>query len=291
MRPVYYVVLQGSLSESVFIGERDKQEFVSLLAELKQSLGFSLHAFALLESQVHLIVRPSLQGINHMVSTLVAVHARQCDRRMHTGYIFADEYEAKRCYDDERIWPLIKHVHHLPVLFGHCHHPNLARWTSHMAYLGDPRYRFVDAGEMLDLFTRDRSQALKQYQSLTAQAWSALDIHGCFPEPAVATDKHGDEQTVHRPVTLDLIADFVCQSTGVGLAIMRGKGRGELVVEARRRFIAAAVIVFSFPVSEVAKYLQVHHSYVSRLTFPGSEASKVMAETAREMAISLQRLA
>lgn len=281
-RQVFYCVLHGNARESVFTSDRDKQDFVNLLSGFKTAFGFRLYSFALLESQIHLLFSPLSRSAEEIVSGMISAYARQINRAAgRSGYVLDKTFDLKQCHNDGRLLPLIRYIHYLPVQFGHCHHPNLARWTSHLAYLGDPRYSYVEAADMLEILSKDRSQALRQYQTLMSQ--SAAGIEQAF---VVEEDLANKPQ----PITLERIAHFVTTTTGVSLDTMRGKGRSEQVVEARRMFIAAAVMVCSLPVSEVAKYLHVHHSYVSRLTFPRSEASKSLQETAKELAVGLQKI-
>ncbi|KAF0195096.1 MAG: hypothetical protein FD169_1551 [Bacillota bacterium] len=292
-RPIYYCVLQGSLSKSVFISDRDKQGFLATLQDIKSTHAFKLYAFALLESQVHLALRPMAGGVGPIMSTLISNYAQQYNRRNNlTGYLFNKVFECKQCHSDHQVLPLVRFMHYLPVQLGHCHHPNLARWTSHLAYLGDPRYSFIDSADILELLAGEQSHALRLYQGLMAQSGSTVKSEGSFVQAMTQPDVIRESDAVpYTPpsLTLEAIAEFVTKATGVSVEVMRGKGRAEHVVEARRMFIAAAVMVCSFSVSDVAKFLHVHHSYVSRLTFIRSEASKAMAETAKEFAATLQR--
>lgn len=290
---IYYCVLYGSLSESVFISDRDKQDFLGSLHELKSTHGFKLYAFALLESQVHLVLHPSAGDVSPIMSTIIANYARHFNRRNNrTGYVFDHAFNCKQCHADRRVLPLVRFIHYLPVQMGHCHHPNLARWTSHLAYLGDTRYPFVDSTDILGFLANDRNHALRLYQGLMAQSNSTVEIDGAFvqkeAQPIVGPQAK-EEQRLPQYLTLEAIAEFVTKTTGVSIEVMRGKGRAEHVVEARRMFIAASVMVYSFPVSDVAKFLHVHHSYVSRLTFARSDASKAIAETAKQLAVALHK--
>jgi len=281
------------MGESVFVSDRDKQDFLGAIGELKATYAFKLFAFALLESHVHLVLCPRPGDVGQIMSSIIASYARQHNRRSsHTGYVFKEEYECQQCHSDQRILPLIRFIHYLPVQHGHCHHPNLARWTSHLAYLGDPRYSLVDSADIFGIIAGEKSQALPLYQGLMARPNSGRNIADSFvsnsSQPVIVRESD-HRQSLPRPLTLEDIAEFIAKATGVSIEVMRGKGRAERVVEARRMFIAAAVMVCYFPVSDVAKYLNVHHSYVSRLTFPRSEASKAMARTAEEMAAALHR--
>lgn len=283
---VFYCVLHGDKRETVFISDRDKQEFITLLADGKEEFGFNLYAFALLESQVHLVLRPDEGGLDELLSSLLGAYACSYSKRnCKNGYVFEERYESKVCHEDQRLVLPVRYVHYLPVVFGHSHHPNLARWTSHLAYLGDPRYSFIDSAEVLAKLSPDRLQAQRLYQSLSAAGISEAELFTSF-EPEHSGDKPSGVR-IPENLTLADIAAFVSRETGVSLSSMRGKGRGDAVVEARRMFIAAAVMVCSFPVSEVAKFLGVHHSYVSRLTYPKSPAAESMAGTAKKLAAAL----
>ena len=162
-RAIYYCILQGSWSESVFISDRDKHDFLGSLQDLKSAYSFELYAFALLESQVHLVVRPMQGAVAPIMAKIIATYAQHYNRRNNrTGYVFSEAFECRQCHPDRRLLPLVRHIHYLPVQLGLCHHPNLARWTSHLAYLGDPRYSFIDSTDVLGLLATDKIHALRQ---------------------------------------------------------------------------------------------------------------------------------
>ncbi|MDP3486368.1 MAG: hypothetical protein Q8S19_00355, partial [Bacillota bacterium] len=237
------------MSESVFVSDRDKQDFLGSLQELKSTHAFKLYAFALLESHVHLVLRPMAGDVGLIMSTIIDNFARHFNRRNNrTGYVFDKVFECRQCHPDGRMLPLMRQVHYLPVQMGQCHHPNLARWTSHLAYLGDPRYSFVDSADVLEFLANDKNHALQLYQGLIAQSNSTVAIETSFvkerPRPVMVRES---EEAQHLPqsLTLEAITEFVTKTTGVSIEVMRGKGRAEHVVEARRMFIAAAVMVYS----------------------------------------------
>lgn len=260
---VFYCVLRGKPRENVFFSDQDKQDFIQAVADSKRRHAGKIHAFAVLESQVHLVISSREGDPHNFIQTVRETYAASYRRRnSKDGCVFEDCYTHRPCHDTTHLLPLIRHVHYLPVTFGHTHHPNLSRFTSHAAYLGDTRYGFVDSDEVLAQLSPDRTEARRRYQALSATAVSAVELAQVFmvkePEKAPAQAE---------PLTLSDIASVVSQVTGVSLRVMQGKGRSTQAVAARRMLIATAVTEHHYPVTTVAEFLCVHHSYVSRLTF------------------------
>ncbi|MBS3873316.1 MAG: hypothetical protein KGZ92_06890 [Firmicutes bacterium] len=252
---VYYCVVHGDRRDMAFSSDRAKQEMVNALAECKAFSSIHVYAFAFLESQVHLALQGTSKGCVEVVSRL-------CPTRAGEG--LGARFERHVCHPDRRLLTLAAYLHQLPVRYGHCQHPNLARYTSHSAYLGGEKYPFVDSAAMLALLSPDRKEAIRLYLGLLKREVSPAELEQVFCREENSRSHSGVR---HVPDVLEAIATHIEEVTGVALSIMRGKGRSPRVVEARRRLIASAVLEHSVPVSEVAKYLHVHHSYVSRLTF------------------------
>lgn len=252
---VYYCVVQSERKDMAFSSDRAKQGLVNILAEGRTVSSIHVYAFAFFESQIHLVLRSTRKGCDELVSLLCPTLA--CDG-------MAPRYERRACRFDRRLLILVAYLHQLPVRFGHCQHPNLARSTSHSAYLGGEKYPFVDAAAVLTLLSSDRREAIHLYLGLIKREVNPALLEQVFCREEVSRPPSAVR---HVPDVLDTLAAHIEEVTGVALSVMRGKGRSPRVVEARRRLIASAVLEHDVPVSEVAKYLYVHHSYVSRLTF------------------------
>ncbi|MBS3937848.1 MAG: hypothetical protein KGZ50_04665 [Peptococcaceae bacterium] len=262
---VYYLVLSGEQQGMALTSNRLKQELVNVLAVNRAVVGFRVYAYVLLESQIHLVLESDSVGCDKAVSLLLNCQSASWPSRWpRSGEINVPPYERTACHADRRLLTLITYLHQLPVRFGHCQHPNLARWTSQSAYLGGDNYSFVDCDSVFALLSPDRREALRLYLAELKKMVSYEELGQVFKRETVAPQV---SHTRSLPVLLDAIAAHIREVTGVSLDIMRGKGRAPKVVEARRHLIACAVLENSVPVSEVAKYLNVHHSYVSRLTF------------------------
>lgn len=264
MQEVYYCMLQNRPRASAFLSDHDKQDFIKAIAETKRRSQIKIYAFTLLEAQVHLVVSAPSGRLQPVLAALREAYAVCYSKRNgRDGNVFLDCYAERMCYADQRLLPVIRYVHHLPVIFGQTHHPNLARFTSHAAYLGDTRYGFVDSDELLALIAQDCGEARRRYQALSGTAVSTSELAQAFV-PVVP--KHPTPVAPPTP-SLEEIAATVSQKTGVSLRVMQSKGRSAQAVAARRMLIAAAVTEHRYPVTEVAELLCVHHSYVSRLTY------------------------
>ena len=264
MQETYYCVLQSRPRTSAFLSDHDKQDFIRAIAETKRRSQIKIYAFVLLEAQVHLVVSvPSGRLQPALVALREAYAVHYSKRNGRDGNVFLDNYAERRCYSDHRLLPVIRHAHYLPVTFGQTHHPNLARFTSHTAYLGDTRYSFVDSDELLALIAQDRQEARRRYQAMSGTSVGTGELAQAF----MAVVPESPTPVALPTPTLAEIAAAVSQKTGVSLRVMQSKGRSTAAVAARRMLIAAAVTEHRYPVTEVAELLCVHHSYVSRMTY------------------------
>ena len=272
MQEVYYCVLQGRPRVSAFLSDQDKHDFIKSIADIKRRYELSVYAFALLEAQVHLVVAVVPRGLKPALGALREAYAARFNQSNgRDGDVFLDSYAERLCYADQRLLQVIRYVHHLPVTFGQTHHPNLARFTSHTAYLGDTRYSFVGSDDILALISDDRTDARRRYQTLSGTAVSTSELAQAF----VTVVPEMPSAVAPPTPTLEEIAAAVSQRTGVSLCVMRSKGRSAQAVAARRMLIATAVTAHHYPVTVVAEMLCVHHSYVSRLTYgQGSDAGR-----------------
>jgi len=272
VQEVYYCVLQGRPRVSAFLSDQDKHDFIKAVADTKRRSELCVYAFALLESQVHLVVSVPQRGLQQALGDLrEAYAARFAKSNGRDGNVFLESYAERLCYRDQRLLQVIRYVHHLPVTFGQTHHPNLARFTSHATYLGDTRYSFVDSDEVLALISDDRTEARRRYQALSGTSVSGGELAQAF----VAVVPKMPSAVAPPTPTLEEIAATVSQTTGVSLRVMQNKGRSTAAVAARRLLIATAVTTHHYPVTVVAELLCVHHSYVSRLTYgQGSDESR-----------------
>jgi REP element-mobilizing transposase RayT len=285
---IFHCVVRGDHREPIFVTERDKHDFLRMLMDNRQAMQFQILAFALLDNQTHMLLKLGQNPLAELMAAQLSTYARTFNRHHNrSGHVFQERYQARRCYEDERLLLVVRHMHQLPVLYGHSQHVNLARWTSHLAYLGDERLGLVDREIVLGIIGKSHPGPIRAYQSLMSQPVPDSELGRAYmPEEQVA-----EERAVIFPAAtmpgLDDVAKFVESETGVRLEVMRSKSRNERVVKARRMFIAATVLLLSLPVSEVARFLNVHHSYVSRLTFPGNEATPELELAAKEMSAAL----
>jgi len=285
---VYHCVIRGDRREAIFVTERDKQDFLHMLLENRQAFGFELLAFALLDTQAHVVIRTGKDILPQIMSAQLSAYAQLFNKHHErTGHILQKKYHSNLCHTDERLLIVVRYVHQLPVRLGYSHHVNLSRWTSHLAYLGDARFGLVDRSEVMRLLGVGNEGFLRAYQSMMASVVTEGDLNSAYAREEDSSTPVPTSIAPIVPVGLDEIAAFVQSQTGVRLETMRTKSRNEKVVEARRLFVAAAVILYALPVSEVAKFLNVHHSYVSRLTYPKNEKTQELAQAAKEMAAAL----
>lgn len=133
----YYVLQLASAGELLFAQSHDYVLFESLLIRALRRTEARALAFCWLPRSVHLAVQVGRTPLGRLMQGFTSSYARavHAQRRL-TGHLFAHRYRAILIDPAEWLLPLVRHIHHQPVLEGLTTDANEWPHSSHAAYLG-----------------------------------------------------------------------------------------------------------------------------------------------------------
>ncbi len=137
----YHLMSRGDRREDIFVGERDRLEFLRLLGEVCVKTGWQVHAYCLMTNHFHLVTetpQPNLvTGMRWFLGTYTQAFNR---RHRQWGHLFGGRYRAQ-LVDDKNSFYLMQacnYVHLNPKRAGLLE-PGAALqsygWSSYPAYL------------------------------------------------------------------------------------------------------------------------------------------------------------
>jgi REP element-mobilizing transposase RayT len=289
---VFHVTSRTNGKEHWF-DEQVRSEIVSIFATCFRQSDAQLLAYVVMTNHFHLIVRQGatslgriLQSINCRIALMVQRHLGR------TGHIFERRYWERPCADPDYLRDVIVYTHLNPVRAGLCSDPGEYRWTSHHSYARLPIRAFSahalkpELTPVLELFTDNgrhtkvRSQFgyqrfLKWRQhcdSLSEDVtrprapecvegdayWALYFGMATASPPASAAEQH-------RPDLRDLVRQSLREmSPALTLEHLRLRCGGAMIVSARRTIIKRAAIA-GFHGADIARYLNVSETTVSRV--------------------------
>jgi putative transposase len=117
---LHHVRLRGHSGQPVFIDDVDRAAFVDMLREPAGRLGVAIHAYALLDHEVHLLVTPGAADVlGRLMQSVgrryVAAFNRRHQRR---GTAWDGRFRNSLLHAASLLWPVVLWIETLPVCAG-----------------------------------------------------------------------------------------------------------------------------------------------------------------------------
>lgn len=256
---VYHVTSRGNARQEVFVDDEDRTVFLGILTKTIDRFNWLCHAYCLMGNHYHLLIEtvdPTLaRGMRHLNGVYTQAFNR-CHKR--NGHLFQGRYKAILVEKDSHLLELARYVVLNPVRARMARSCKDWRWSSYRATAGlESASSLVTTGWVLSQFAQSPSKARQTYRRFVSAgrgepAWEKLRgqiyygsdefIEQHVPEGSSAFREIPRAQRLaNRPPIEDIF---------------------ETTPE--ERAIAAAYGEYGYKLREIADFLGVHYSTVSR---------------------------
>jgi REP element-mobilizing transposase RayT len=285
---VYHVICRGNNRQDIFLDNRDYFKYLDLWLKYKAEMNFEVYAYVLMTNHVHWLLKTGLTPLSEIIHRVHSVYARWFNyKHERVGHLFQGRYQAYTCTDDAYLLALARYIHLNPVKAGLVEKVYLYPWSSYHSYLGQES-NLVDTEFLLNYFNQNIDQARRGFVKFTQQAISPEDdallktppqkekrqLMPLKTKPERTYDKASPNKgttTVRNNPSLDQIAAWIENATGVSLPELRDTTQKRQVVLARNLFIKIAVQEAGVKRSLVAKYLGKDRSLITKVLEKWSE--------------------
>lgn len=254
---LYHVHARGNERASIFRDDRDRLRLLAGLGQVVERYGWICHAYCLMGNHFHLLVETPNANLSLGMRQLNGVYAAYFNRRHgRVGHLFEGRFKAWLVEKDAYALGVARYIVLNPVRGGICDHPRDWRWSSYRATAGlEPAPPFLTIDWLLDQLSPDRAEAHRRYAAFVDEALgtdSALDPLGDlyfatrrFVEATHPPEPHSPEHPraqryASRPELGNLIA--AGSDAEIGRAVHR----------------------HGYRLVEIASYLRIHPSTVTR---------------------------
>jgi REP element-mobilizing transposase RayT len=164
---LHYVFLRGIQGEEVFQDDTDRDNFVDRLAHLLKESSSSCFAWALMPTQIHLLLKTGKIPISRLLHRLLTGYVVTYNsRHRRHGPIFRSRYGAILCQEDPYLLELVRYIHLNPLQLGIVRSfSELARYRygGHSFILAKRKNDWQDVDHVLRLFGSRRPKSLERY--------------------------------------------------------------------------------------------------------------------------------
>jgi REP element-mobilizing transposase RayT len=264
---VYHVTSRGNAKKNIFKDELDKDRFLETLNIVVTRFNWLCHAYCLMDNHYHLLIETPDANLSRGMRQLNGVYTQSYNRRhKKTGHIFQGRYKAVLVEKESYLLELSRYVVLNPVRAGIVEKPEEWKWSSYSATVGirkAPHYLTIDW--ILGQFGSRRKKAEKQYKEFVLSGikeespWKNLKgqvllgeegFIDKFKELLIKKEEIKEIPRIQRYAGRPAIADIFKEKT--------------LGKQTRDKQIYRAHIKYGYTLKEIADYLGVHYTTISK---------------------------
>lgn len=132
----YHVMNRGAARAAIFLDDRDRSDWISLVAEMVGRYRVEIHAFCLMGNHFHLLVRTPEANLSRAIRHLCGVYAQRFNlRHGRDGPLFRGRFKAILVEAEEYLLQVSRYIHLNPIAANLVRRPEQYRWSSYRGYL------------------------------------------------------------------------------------------------------------------------------------------------------------
>jgi putative transposase len=176
------VGVRGARQLAIEFDDRDRRQYVRLLAGTVRRFRWRCVAWCLMPNHVHLVIQIAETNLSNGMYLLNHSYARWLNSRHgYSGHAFDRRFYADQIETEPHLYELVRYTVLNPVRAGLCGSPEEWPWSSHRAMLGLESQKFVDITWLLGRFGRTRERAIASYVAFVEDGLARLRNPVTFP--------------------------------------------------------------------------------------------------------------
>jgi putative transposase len=164
---VHHVMIRGIERRKIFLGHKDREDFLERLAKLVPETKTACYAWVFIDNHAHFLFRSGLVPLATLMRKLLTGYAVSFNRRHNRhGQLFQNRYKSIVCQEDIYLKELIRYVHLNPVRAGIVSSVkglNKYPYCGHSALMGIKKRPWQDVDYVLGYFGKTGHRARRAY--------------------------------------------------------------------------------------------------------------------------------
>lgn len=256
---LYHITGRGNARQRIYQDDADRERFLATLAHVVDRYGWLCHAYCLMDNHYHLLIETPKANLSLGMRQINGLYTQTYNRRhRRVGHLFQGRFKGILVEKESHLLEMCRYVVLNPIRAKKVTHPREWEWSSYPATAGErsvPEFLTVDW--ILGQHGERYREAQKRYRAYVAEGigtpspWEKLQgqiylggkefVRKHQPDRVIREIPRRQSQA-HRPGLKELFS---------GQQIL-----DPVILEAYRRY--------GYRMSEIAEYLGVHYSTVSR---------------------------
>lgn len=271
---VYHITSRGNARQAVYLCDEDRQHFCRTLAQVIARYAWRCHAYCLMHNHYHLLIETLEATLARGMRQLNGVYTQHFNQTHHrVGHLWQGRYTAILVEKETHLLELCRYVVLNPVRAHLVSDPAAWLWSSYRAMLGTVTTpTWLTTAWVLKHFGSDRPTAQQRYRAFVLEGLTA-------PSPWEQLRGQiylGSEQFCHASapnVPRKETPRRQCQPVRPALDALFAAPTD------RPGSVLTAYRAYGYRLREIAEYLQVHYTTVSRWLRAAEQDAATMTST------------
>jgi putative transposase len=266
---VYHITGRGNEKKLIFKDERDREIFLDTLSQVDKCYNWLCHAYCLMNNHYHLIIETPDGNLSAGMRQLNGVYTQAFNRQHNrVGHLFQGRYKGILIQKDSHLLEVCRYVVLNPVRAKAVKKPEQWRWSSYQATAGiEKPHPCLSIEWILNQFGSTRRIAVKAYRKFVEDGikqesiWEAVRAQSILGEEeftATLTDYLKGKKDIAELPKSQRYTDRPSLEKIFSKNILKD-------ISKRNRKISEAVRRHGYRQREVADYLEMHFTSISRI--------------------------
>jgi len=273
---VYHITSRGNGRNKIFKGDEDREVFLSNLGAVVTRYNWLCHAYCLMDNHYHLMVETPDANLSMGMRQLNGLYTQKYNRRHHkTGHLFEGRFKAILVEKDNYLLELCRYVVLNPVRAGMAERPEAWRWSSYQATAGlGKEADYLTTDWILGLFSSKRTLAQRQYRKFVREgihegaSWGKVQGQVLLGGEGFV-EKFKDLLEGKREIKEIPRPQRYVSRPSLDKIFSGQEANGQRDIR-----INAAHLSYGYTLKEIADYLGIHYTTVSKVIGRGGASRK-----------------
>lgn len=265
---LYHVTSRGNERKAIFKDDSDREMFLGTVAQVTERFHWICHAYCLMDKHYHLVIETPDGNLSQGMRQLNGVYTQAFNRRHHrVGHLFQGRFKGILIQKESHFLEVCRDVVLSPIRAKTVSQARQWKWSSYRATAGlSEARRGLTVEEILGYFGQRRRAAQEKYQEYVgegvneASIWEGLEAQSLLGVEGFAQALVGHVTGKTKDKEIPKGRRLIGRPSLEKLFERDGKKKA-----IRDRMIGEAVRKHGYSQMEVARYLKLHYSTISRL--------------------------
>ncbi len=293
----YHVMARGNYGQDIFFSDSDRLHMSFLLQDGVEKYGHRIHAFCLMGNHIHLLIQVGKIPLSEIMQNVAFRYSQKINYKyQRNGRLFQGRYKAILLDEASYFKRLMRYIHMNPVRANITSSPESYIWSSHNAYLGKNKIKWLTTDYGLSQFGSTVHEATLSYLSYVHEAEPPEELNelrrnfkngqhlGSDDFLEIVRNKHNI--VVEKLPTLENIVTAACEEFQIAEFIIISPSKAAEISSVRAIISTIASQIGKVPLVKIAAYMK---RDPSRITYLISKLSQKASES-KEMQIKIENV-